>query len=316
MRVAPLVTLSAEARQELEALAHSRREPHRVVLRAKIILLAAERRQDREIGARLGLDRLTVACWRQRFLRLGVPGLRKDDPRPGRKPKISADQVQQIITRTTQEKPPQATQWSTRTMAAAAGVSTATVRRIWHRHGLKPHLVRRFKLSNDPRFVEKLEDIVGLYLHPPEHALVWSAEEKSQIQALDRTQKSLPLKKGRCGTMTHDYKRYGTTTLFAALKILDGTVIGTFHPRHRHQEWIQFLKQIERETPPEKQIHLIADNSSSHKDHHVTAWLKKHPRFHMHYTSASRTRPCASPAQSRYGPERRRPDPCYDNIRR
>ena len=172
-------------------------------------------------------------------------------------------------------------------MAAEAGVSASSVRRVWKRHGLKPHLVRTFKVSNDPKFVEKLEDVVGLYMNPPEHALVLSVDEKSQIQALDRTQPGLPLKKGRCGTMTHDYKRNGTTTLFAALNTLDGTVISTCMPRHRHQEWLKFLKLIDKETPRDKELHLIADNYSAHKTPEVKAWLAKHPRFHMHFTPTS-----------------------------
>jgi transposase len=172
-------------------------------------------------------------------------------------------------------------------MARATGLSAATIRRIWRRHGLKPHRVRTFKLSNDPRFAEKLEEVIGLYLNPPEHALVLCVDEKSQIQALDRTQPGLPLKKGRCGTMTHDYKRHGTTTLFAALSTLDGKVIGSCMPQHRHQEWLKFLKQIDRETPADKEIHLIADNYSTHKTPAIKAWLARHPRFHMHFTPTS-----------------------------
>ncbi len=172
-------------------------------------------------------------------------------------------------------------------MAKEVGVSDSTVRRVWKRHGLKPHLVRTFKVSNDPKFIEKLEDVVGLYMNPPEHALVLSVDEKSQIQALDRTQPGLPLKKGRCGTMTHDYKRNGTTTLFAALNTLDGTVISTCMPRHRHQEWLKFLKLIDKETPKDKELHLIVDNYATHKAPAVKTWLAKHPRFHMHFTPTS-----------------------------
>jgi transposase len=197
---------------------------------------------------------------------------------------ITAAKVRQVIHKTTREKPPAATHWSTRTMAAAVGLSEASVRRIWRAHGLKPHLVKSFKVSNDPEFAEKLEAIVGLYVNPPEHAIVLCADEKSQIQALDRTQPGLPLKKGRCGTMTHDYKRNGTATLFAALNTLDGTVISMCDERHRHQEWLKFLRVIDDVTPAEKQIHLIADNYATHKHAKVQRWLARHPRFHVHFT--------------------------------
>jgi transposase len=192
-----------------------------------------------------------------------------------------------VVEKTTQEKPSNSTHWSTRTMAAAVGLSEASIRRIWHAHGLKPHLVRTFKLSNDPQFVEKLEAIVGLYLNPPEHAIVLCADEKSQIQALDRTQPGLPLKKGRCGTMTHDYKRNGTATLFAALNTLDGTVISMCDDRHRHQEWLRFLRVIDEVTPSEKVLHLILDNYATHKHPRVQKWLARHPRFHIHFTPTS-----------------------------
>jgi transposase len=217
----------------------------------------------------------------------GVAGIEHDAPRPGRTPTISVETVQAIVRKTTQETPPNATHWSTRRMARAMGVSEATVRRIWRRHGLKPHRLRSFKLSTDPRFAEKLEDVVGLYLNPPEHALVLSLDEKSQIQALDRTQPGLPLKRGRAQTMTHDYKRHGTTTLFAALNTLDGTVIGTCMQQHTHQEWLKFLRLIDRQTPKGKELHLIADNYATHKHPTVQAWLARHPRFHVHYTPTS-----------------------------
>jgi transposase len=195
--------------------------------------------------------------------------------------------VKSLVEKTTREKPANATHWSTRTMANEVGVSEASVRRIWHAHGLKPHLTRTFKISKDPAFAEKLETIVGLYLNPPEHAIVLCADEKSQIQALDRTQPSLPLKKGRCGTMTHDYKRNGTATLFAALDTLDGSVISMCDDRHRHQEWLRFLRVIHSVTPPDQQIHLIADNSSTHKHAQGKKWLARHPRFHLHFTPTS-----------------------------
>jgi transposase len=235
----------------------------------------------------LGIMRRTVARWRSRFAVNGIAGIEKDAFRPGRKRKYSSRAVLNIVRKTTQEKPEDATHWSTRSMATAVGMSEATVRRIWKRHGLKPHLTHTFKLSNDPHFAEKLEDVIGLYLNPPEHAIVLSVDEKSQIQALDRTQPGLPLKKGRCGTMTHDYKRNGTTTLFAALNTLDGTVIGSCMERHRHQEWLKFLSQIDKEYPGETAIHLIADNYSTHKHPRVQSWMKRHSRFHIHFTPTS-----------------------------
>jgi len=255
--------------------------------RAKIVLLAAAGRQTKQIAVVLGTTPPTVARWRQRFLEQGIAGIEKDAPRPGRKPTVSPATIQEIVRKTTREKPPQATQWSTRTMAAAMGVSEASVRRIWHKHGLKPHRIKTFKLSNDPEFAAKLADVVGLYLNPPEHALVLSLDEKTQIQALDRTQPGLPLKRGRGQTMTHDYKRHGTTTLFAALNTLDGTVIGTCMKQHTHQEWLKFLRLIDRKTPKDREVHLIADNYATHKHPAVQAWLAQHPRFHCHFTPTS-----------------------------
>ena len=211
----------------------------------------------------------------------------KRQPRAGRTPSISAAKVKRVIHKTTQEKPANATHWSTRTMAAAVDLSEATVRRIWQKHGLKPHLVETFKVSTDPRFAEKLEAIVGLYLNPPQHALVLCCDEKSQIQALDRTQPGLPLKRGRAGTMTHDYKRNGTATLFAALNTLNGKVISLCQERHRHQEWLRFLRLVDDATPGHKQLHLIVDNYATHKHPAVQRWLKRHPRFHLHFTPTS-----------------------------
>jgi transposase len=271
----------------LTRYANGRTVPVRVSQRAKIVLLAADGTQSKEIARMLDTAPATVARWRQRFVRQGVAGIEKDATRPGRKPSLAPDTVEEIVRKTTQELPPQATQWSTRSMAKATGVSEKTVRRIWHKHGLKPHLVKTFKLSNDPHFIEKLTDVVGLYLDPPEHAIVLSLDEKTQIQALDRTQPGLPLKKGRAETMTHDYKRHGTTTLFAALNTLDGTVIGTCMKQHRHEEWLKFLRLIDRETPPDKDLHLIADNYATHKHPDVLAWLERHPRFHLHFTPTS-----------------------------
>jgi transposase len=228
-----------------------------------------------------------AARWRNRFLDGGLVALDKDAPRPGRPSTITPAKIQEVVRKTTQEKPSNATHWSTRSMAQAAGLSEKSVRRIWHKHGLKPHLSRTFKVSNDPQFAEKLEAIIGLYLNPPEHAIVLCADEKSQIQALDRTQPGLPLKKGRCGTMTHDYKRNGTATLFAAMSTLDGTVISMCDDRHRHQEWLKFLRVIDYVTPPGKDLHLIADNYATHKHPNVQKWLARHPRFHVYFTPTS-----------------------------
>src|SRR5229473_1129030 len=287
MRVAREIKLTDALREALEKAARARTASVRFALRAKMILMAADGMTDLLIAEQLNVSRQSVARWRGRFLLQGIEGIQKDAPRPGRKPKISAQKVQKVVRMTTLEKPSDATHWSTRTMAQAAGISEASVRRIWKRHGLKPHLLRGFKLSNDPLFAEKVEDIVGLYLNPPEHALVLSVDEKSQVQALDRTQPGLPLKKGRAGTMTHDYKRNGTTTLFAALNTLNGKVISTCMPRHRHQEWLKFLRLIDSSTPKRKQLHLIVDNYSPHKHPNVQAWMKKHKRFHLHFTPTS-----------------------------
>src|SRR4051794_16292151 len=265
MRVAPPVTIDKSQQQTLRQWVRSRSLPARQIERARIVLLAAEGKTDLEIAARLNITNQKAARWRKRFLQFDLAGLVKDAPRPGRKPAISAKVKEELIRRTTQSKPANATHWSTRTMAAEMGVSEATVRRIWHANGLKPHLVESFKVSKDKKFAEKLETIVGLYLNPPEHAIVLCVDEKSQIQALDRTQPGLPLKKGRGATLTHDYKRNGTATLFAALNSLDGTVIGMCQERHRHQEWLKFLRVIDDVTPADKELHLIADNYATHK---------------------------------------------------
>jgi len=232
----------------------------------------------------LSVGRVQVGRWRTRYAEGGWAAMGQDRPRGGRPRQVDTEEIVRL---TTQTKPPAATQWSTRTLAEATGVSASSIRRVWQTHGLKPHRVETFKVSRDPRFIEKLEDIVGLYLSPPDHALVLCCDEKSQVQALDRTQPGLPLKKGRAATMTHDYKRHGTTTLFAALNVLDGTVIGQCQARHRHTEWLQFLRQIERSTPKEKSLHLICDNYATHKHPTVQAWLVKHPRFHLHFTPTS-----------------------------
>ena len=287
MRIAPKLEVSPEQRSLLETYARGRSTPARLVQRAKVVLLAADGKQDLEIAQLLAIVPRTAARWRSRFLKSGIEGLKKDASRPGRPRVIEPNLVRRVVEMTTQQKPANATHWSTRSMASAAGISEATVRRIWHAHGLKPHRVETFKLSNDPRFVEKLEDIVGLYLNPPEHALVLSLDEKSQIQALDRTQPGLPLKKGRGQTMTHDYKRHGTTTLFAALNIADGAIIGTCMDRHRHQEWLKFLQLIDESTPANRHLHLVVDNYATHKHPKVQRWLKRHPRFHVHFTPTS-----------------------------
>jgi transposase len=287
MRVARPVVLSAEQRDMLESRSRARSASARSVERARIILLAAAGMQNKQIAAKLKVMPEKAARWRNRYLEGGLAALDKDAPRPGRTPTITPAMVQEVVRKTTQEKPDNSSHWSTRTMAAATGLSEKSVRRIWHNNGLKPHLSRTFKLSNDPQFAEKLEAILGLYLNPPEHAIVLCADEKSQIQALDRTQPGLPLKKGRCGTMTHDYKRNGTATLFAAMNTLDGTVISMCDDRHRHQEWLKSLRVIEQVIPEGKQIHLIADNYATHKHPQVQRWLARHPRFHVYFTPTS-----------------------------
>jgi transposase len=286
-RTAPKIVLSPEEKSALESWSRSRSLPTRLVQRAQIILRAVAGVFNQNIARELRISRPTVQLWRQRFLALRLPGLEKDAPRPGRIPKISQRKIKAVIEATLHTKPPNATHWSTRTMAKVQNLSEATIRRIWKQHNLKPHLVSTFKLSRDKQLVEKLCDIVGLYLNPPDKSLVLCLDEKSQIQALDRTQPGLPLKKGRCGTMTHDYVRHGTTTLFAALSMLDGKVIGDCMPRHRHQEFIRFLKKIDGETPPELDLHLIVDNYGTHKHPRVKTWIKRHPRFHLHFTPTS-----------------------------
>ena len=287
MNIAEPIILSEQEEKTIRLWARGRSLPVRLVQRAQIIQMAADGMFSHKIALELGISRPTVQLWRQRFLSLRCAGLEKDAPRPGRIARISPRKIKAIVEATLHTQPANATHWSTRTMAKAQGVSEATVRRIWKQHNLKPHLVRSFKLSRDKHFVEKLVDVVGLYLNPPDKSLVLSVDEKSQIQALDRTQPSLPLKKGRCGTMTHDYKRNGTTTLFAALSMLDGKVIGDCMPRHRHQEFIRFLKKIDGETPSQFDLHLIVDNYGTHKHPRVKSWLRRHPRFHLHFIPTS-----------------------------
>jgi transposase len=274
-------------REVLERLARSQIAKHRDVQRAKALLLAAEGVANTRIAADLGVSPTTVGNWRERFAAEGLKGIGVVGRGRGRKPSISAEKVQAIVHATLHEKPPGETHWSCRSMAKAKGVSPATVQRIWSARNIRPHRVRTFKLSNDKRFEEKLVDVVGLYLNPPENAIVLAMDEKSQIQALDRTQASLPMKPGRAGTMTHDYKRNGTTTLFAALDVLTGSVIGQCLPRHRHSEFLKFLRTIDREVPNGLQIHLILDNYATHKHDNVKQWLAKHPRFHLHFIPTS-----------------------------
>lgn len=284
MRVALEIVLTHEEHAELTKLVRSKLSSVRLAQRARIVLLAAEGVQNKDIAQQLGVGRVQVSRWRERYAQSRLAGIERDLPRGAPLAKVD---VVRLVELTTQTKPVAATHWSTRTMAAELGVSAASVSRHWRANGLKPHVVRGFKVSRDPQFVEKLEDIVGLYMSPPEHALVLCCDEKSQVQALDRTQPGLPLKKGRAATMTHDYKRNGTTTLFAALNVLDGQVIGQCQPRHTHAEWLKFLKKIDRETPKDKTLHLIADNYATHKHPAVQDWLAKHPRFNMHFTPTS-----------------------------
>jgi transposase len=285
--VAVQTVLGEEHRVVLERWVAAQKTPQSVAVRARIVLMAAEGQSNSEIARVLGVSRPTVIMWRERFAQGGPAVLSEIKPGRGRKRVITAAKVNEIVAVTTQSSPPGETHWSCRSMAKAQGVSPATVQRIWDAHGLKPHRVRAFKLSADPRFTEKLTDVVGLYLDPPERALVLCVDEKSQIQALDRTQPSLPMKRGRAGTMTHDYKRNGTTTLFAALNTLDGSVIGQCLPRHRHQEFLKFLRTLDREFPAELELHLILDNYRTHKHDNVNQWLAKHPRFHLHFTPTS-----------------------------
>lgn len=287
MRTACQIEISKDERDTLESWVRARLTSHRLLERSQIILLAAEGLENKDIAQRLDLAQVTVSKWRRRYAQLGLAGIRADAPRSGRPAVQRQALAARIVEMTTQETPTDATHWSVRTMAKATGASRAMVNRVWQANGLKPHLLRTFKLSNDRRFAAKLVDVVGLYLNPPEHALVLCADEKSQIQALDRTQPTLPLKRGRCGTMTHDYKRNGTTTLFAALDMAEGKIIGSCMKRHRHQEWLRFLNLIDQATPPELDLHLIVDNYSTHKHPKVQGWLKRHLRFHIHFIPTS-----------------------------
>jgi len=286
-RTAAPIVLAPEERATLAAWTRGRSLSHRQVVRAKIITMAADGVPSQDIAPALNVSRPTVQLWRERFLALRVAGLEQDAPRPGRKPRVSGQKIRALVEATLHTTPPAATHWSTRSMARAQGLSQATVQRIWHQHNLKPHREQTFKLSRDQHFVEKLTDVVGLYLNPPDKSLVLCVDEKSQIQALDRTQPGLPMKPGRCGTRTHDYKRNGTTTLFAALSMLDGHVIGDCMPRHRHQEFLRFLKKIDGVIPAALDLHLIVDNYETHKHPRVKSWLQRHPRFHLHFIPTS-----------------------------
>ena len=287
MRIAKVITLTDEERATLQKWSRGRSTPSRLVLRAKIVLAAAQGERNDQIAADLKCTRRTVGTWRNRFVATRLAGIKQDAPRGGRPPTQRSAVEAEIIRRTTRETPSNATQWSTRSLAKAMGCNDTMVHRVWRDNGLKPHLIKTFKVSNDPRFAEKLIDVVGLYLNPPEHAMVLSCDEKSQIQALDRRQKSLPLFPGRLKTMTHDYKRNGTTTLFAAIELAAGQIIAECQPQHRHQEWLKFLKKIDAETPPDLDLHLIVDNYATHKHPKVLAWLKRHKRFQMHFIPTS-----------------------------
>jgi len=287
MRVACEILLTEEERKTLTRWSRGRSTPSRLVLRAKIVLRAAEGGLNKDIADELKTMRKTVSLWRTRFVEQRLAGLEKDAARSGRKPKARDAVARRIVEVTTRERPADATHWSTRSLAKHLNVSPSMVQRVWLANQLQPHRIKTFKLSNDKHFAEKLVDVVGLYLSPPEHAIVLCVDEKTQIQALDRTQKSLPIYPGRLGTMTHDYKRNGTTTLFAALNVLEGLVIASCMPRHRHQEWIKFLAEIDGSTPPDVDLHLIADNYATHKHPKVKRWLARHPRFHMHFIPTS-----------------------------
>lgn len=285
---AAALQLTREERAEIDHIAANGRTPQKLARRARIIALAADGTPNRQIATLVGVSRPTVIAQRRRFEEMGLRGLVKDRTRrSGRRPALPAATVKKIVDATRSVAPPNATQWTTRSMAAWAGVSRAAVHRIWVQHGLQPHRVETFKVSNDPQLAEKVRAIVGLYLDPPDKALVFSVDEKTSIQALDRTQPGLPMKKGRCATMTHDYKRHGTTTLFAALNLLDGKVIGQCTPRHHAKEFIAFLHTIDRETPAELDLHIVVDNYSAHKTEAVNRWLKRHRRFHLHFTPTS-----------------------------
>jgi len=286
-RTSQPVNLTAEDQAQLVQWESAHGTPQQVALRCGLVLAAAAGQQDLQIASAYRISRHTAALWRGRVRTAGIEAVWDIQAGRGRKPKYDGAKRDALIAATLQTKPKGMTHWSCRLMAKAQSVSKNTVNRVWQLHNLKPHLNRSFKLSRDPKFVEKLTDVVGLYLNPPQKAIVLCVDEKSQIQALDRTQPGLPLKKGRCGTMTHDYKRNGTTTLFAALSLLDGKVIGQCHSRHRHQEFLKFLRRLDREFPGNRQLHLVLDNYGTHKTPEVQAWLKRHRRFVPHFIPTS-----------------------------
>ena len=284
MRVAPVIPLAEDLKHWLQKQVSSALTPQRLVERGQIVLLAAQGQENLAIAARLGCRRQKVARWRDRFQQLGRAGIESEAPGRGRQPVSGAERSQRIVERTLRSRPPLATHWSRRTLAKALDIGPTTVGKVWQAHGLKPPLARTFQVSHDPRFVEKLEEVVGLYRNAPEHAMVWCCDEQSQVQALARTQPGLPRKQGRAGTMTHDCVRHGTTTLFAALNVADGTLIGPCQDRPRHQEWLKFLQLIEAQTPAGRDLHLLLDNYATHKHPKVKKWLARHPRFHLHFT--------------------------------
>src|SRR5271155_3721512 len=287
MRKGISITVTPVDLVQLEAIVRDRNSPQKHVWRARIVLLTADGQGTNAITRAVGKDKTVVWRWQERFMHDGVAGLTRDKTRPSRIPPLPAASVDRVVALTNQAPPHAATHWTALVMAKAVGISPSSVRRIWAGQGLQPHRVRSFKLSNDPQFADKLKDVVGLYVDPPAHAVVLSVDEKSQIQALDRTQPGLPMKKGRCATMTHDYKRHGTTTLFAALNVLEGQIIGRCMQRHRHQEFIRFLNTIEAAIPAGKMIHVVLDNYATHKHARVRAWLQRHPRWTFHFTPTS-----------------------------
>ena len=287
MRKGISITVTPADRVRLQSIIRDRNSPQKHVWRARIIVLTSDGEGTTAVMRAVGKGKTVVWRWQERFMHEGVEGLTRDKTRPSRIPALPPETVDRVVALTNQAPPHEATHWTASAMAKAVGISPSSVRRIWKRHGLQPHRVRAFKLSNDPKFAEKLKDVVGLYADPPAHAVVLSIDEKSQIQALDRTQPGLPMKKGRCATMTHDYKRNGTTALFAALDILEGKVIGRCMQRHRHQEFIRFLNAVEHEVPADKAVHVVLDNYATHKHPKVTAWLKRHQRFTFHFTPTS-----------------------------
>src|SRR5712692_3316500 len=284
MRVAPSVFITEEEGRQLLNWSHGRSTPHRLVLRSKIVLMAADGLQNTKIVEKLRVRPKTVTLWRNRFVAHRLDGMRKDAPRPGRKPRISQELIDEIIEHTLRTKPPGATHWSTRTLASEMGVSNFTIHEIWKAHNIQPHRERKVKLSRDPQFNEKVRDIVGLYMNPPDKAIVICMDEKNGIQALDRSQTILPLRPGMPASRSYDYKRNGKIDLFAALNILDGTVITQFHKRHRHQEFLIFLRTIDECVPRELDVHMVMDNLGTHTQPDVKRWFARHPRFKLHFT--------------------------------